>query len=80
MKMNANENDDFKNPLELDEEIIQIYIPEENVMGSVISLGAHASIVQYHKDGISYQIEMLNEDLIIIDEIGGIGYETEENL
>ena len=80
MKMNSSEEDDFKSPLELDEEIIQIYIPEENVMGSIVSLGAHASLVEYHKDGISYQIEMLNEDLIIIDEIGGIGYETEENL
>jgi nucleoside-triphosphatase THEP1 len=80
MTVNANENDDFKNPLELDEEIIQIYIPEENVMGSIIQLGAHASLIQYHKNGISYQVEMLNEDLIIIDEIGGIGYETEENL
>jgi nucleoside-triphosphatase THEP1 len=78
--MNSNEEDDFKSPLELDEEIIQIYIPEENVMGSIVSLGAHASLVEYHKDGISYQIEMLNEDLIIIDEIGGIEYETEENL
>ena len=50
MTVNANENDDFKNPLELDEEIIQIYIPEENVMGSIIQLGAHASIVEFHKD------------------------------
>ena len=49
-------------------------------MGSIIQLGAHASLVEFHKDGINYQVEMLNEDLIIIDEIGGIGYETEENL
>jgi hypothetical protein len=43
----------------------------------VSSLGAHASRVKYEKDGIHYDVLMLNEDLLFVDEFS-IGIEEEE--
>ena len=74
-----NNEDDFRNPLELDDEVINVYIPENDVTGSVIHLGAYVSMVEYSLAGVKYQIEMLNEDFIVVDEIG-IGYQSEEDL
>jgi hypothetical protein len=48
-----------------------IYIPDEDCYGSIISLGAYASLIQYDKLGISHEEFMDNEDFIVI--------ETEEN-
>ena len=74
-----NNEDDFRNPLELDDEVINVYIPENDITGSVIQLGAYASMVEYSLAGVKYQIEMLNEDFIVVDEVG-IGYQSEEDL
>lgn len=72
-----NPEDDFQNPLELDNEVIKVYIPDSKAVGSVINLGAYASLIEYSFAGIQYQIEMLNEDFILLDEIG---YQSEEDL
>jgi hypothetical protein len=36
-------------------------------------------MVEYSLAGVKYQIEMLNEDFIVVDEVG-IGYQSEEDL
>lgn len=54
-----------------------VYIIDEEVHGVVTNFGAHASRVKYEKDGISYEVFMLNEDLLFIDDIS-IGLEEEE--
>lgn len=54
-----------------------VYIVDEKVYGTVVSMGAHASRVKYDKDGISYDIIMLNEDLLFLEEIA-LGLEEEE--
>lgn len=54
-----------------------VYIVDEQVHGIVLSMGAHASRVKYEKDGISYDVLMLNEDLLFIEELS-IGIEEEE--
>jgi len=54
-----------------------VYIVDEQVHGIVISMGAHASRVRYEKDGISYDVIILNEDLLFLEELS-IGIEEEE--
>ena len=54
-----------------------VYIEDEKCYGIVTNFGAHASKVRYKKDGIEYEVFMLNEDLLFIDDIS-IGIEEEE--
>lgn len=54
-----------------------VYIIDEKVYGIVNNLGAHASLVKYEKDGISYEVFILNEDLLFVDDLS-IGLEEEE--
>ena len=54
-----------------------VHIIDENVYGIVTNFGAHASKVRYKKDGIEYEVFMLNEDLLFIDDIS-IGIEEED--
>lgn len=54
-----------------------VYIIDEQVYGIVNHFGAHASRVSYEKDGISYEVFMLNEDLLFIDDIS-MALEEEE--
>ena len=54
-----------------------VYVLDERVYGIVSSLGAHASRVKYEKDGIHYDVLILNEDLLFVDEFS-IGIEEED--
>lgn len=54
-----------------------VYIVDEKVYGFVTNFGAHASKVRYEKEGISYEVFVLNEDLLFIDDIS-MGLEEEE--
>jgi hypothetical protein len=54
-----------------------VYIVDEEVHGTVVSMGAHASRVKYEKEGISYDIMILNEDLLFLEEIS-FGADEEE--
>jgi hypothetical protein len=60
-----------------------VYLSDEGIYGTIVSYGAYASIIEYYDAGIRYTIEVINDDFIIIDEIG-IGYvdeiEEEEEL
>ncbi len=49
--------------------VLIVYIPEDNMYGSVEKLGAFASNVKYTKDGIEYEELLGNEEFIIMDEI-----------
>lgn len=46
----------------------KIYIPDEDVYGVIINLGAYASLVNYSLGGIEYEVLMLNEDFIVVGE------------
>lgn len=46
-----------------------VYIPHENVHGTVEKFGAFASIVHYQKDGIDHEELLENEEFITVDEI-----------
>ena len=43
-------------------------IPDEDEKGTIIKRGAYASLVRYSLGGVQYEVMMLNEDFIIIEE------------
>ena len=50
-----------------------VFIPEEEVFGTITSYSAYFSVVSYEKDGIDYEIALPNEDLIFV-----VSYKEEE--
>ena len=46
-----------------------VYIPDEEIHGTVEKFGAFASLVKYQKDGIEYEELLENEYFITVDEI-----------
>jgi hypothetical protein len=56
-----------------------VYIPDEDIYGTLIAQNSYYSIVEYFDNGVGYRIEVDNEDYIVVDEFG-ISYidETEE--
>lgn len=45
---------------------IMAYFPEEESYVDVISYGSYASRIKYFKDGLSYEVVVLNEELDFI--------------
>lgn len=54
-----------------------VYIPDEDVYGTIIRYGAWSAQIEYFEGGVGYIIEVANEDYITVDEIG-VGYISEE--
>lgn len=54
-----------------------VYIPDEECHGIATSIGAFMSLVKYSKNGMEYEVFMLNEDIIFLEDIR-IGIEEEE--
>jgi hypothetical protein len=52
----------------LDHNVI-VYIYDDEEYGSLISHGAHASLVRYQHEGIQYEVFIPNEDFDIIEDI-----------
>lgn len=46
-----------------------VFLRDEEVIGSVVNLGAHASIVKYQWGGMEFEELRENEDFVIIDTI-----------
>lgn len=40
-----------------------VYMPDEGVLGIIMKHGAYVSRVYYVKDGMTYDVDILNEDL-----------------
>ena len=78
--MNKQENND-ENPQITEDTIKYVYIPDEDVYGTIITENLSFSVVEYYEAGLKYRIEIENDDFILVDEIG-IGYigEKDENL
>jgi hypothetical protein len=70
-----------------DKTVSYVYIPDEDIYGTLVAQNSYYSIVEYFDNGVGYHIEVDNEDFIIVDEFG-ITYddfeeyeeETEEDL
>jgi hypothetical protein len=61
-----------------EDSITYVYLPYEDVYGTVKSHGAWVSLIEYFEGGVQYLVEMPNDEFNVVDEIG-IGYidETE---
>lgn len=69
--------------------VTYVYIPDEDIYGTLIAQNSYYSIVEYFDNGVGYHIQIDNDDFIIVDEFG-ISYiddtdqyeeeETEEDL
>lgn len=46
-----------------------VFIPDEGCFGVTKSIGAHASLVNYHIDGIEHDVFILNEELVFIENV-----------
>lgn len=57
---------------------IRIYIPSYDEYGEVLSRGAYFSKVFYTHKGIEYNVFMLNEEFIIVEEDDDTIWEEEE--
>ena len=64
-----------------EETVTYVYVPDENVYGTVVSSGLWSSMIEYFEGGVGYVIEIPNDEFIEVNQIG-IGYinETGENL
>lgn len=47
---------------------VRVYIPDEDEYGEIVSQGAFTSLVRYTSGGIQYEIVLLNEDFVIVEE------------
>jgi len=75
-------SDPDEESFDIEQTIEYVYVPSENVYGTIVRYGAWSSLVEYYDGGIKYIIELPNDEIIEVDEIG-IGYleeETEEDL
>lgn len=49
---------------ELPEKESVVYLTDEQVFGIIVKQGAYVSVVQYSKDGISYEVVVENDDIL----------------
>jgi len=60
-------------------EIIHIvYVPSEEIHGTVGEMGLYSSIVRYSIDDVEYEEMMNNEDFIVLDEITIMHFEEND--
>jgi hypothetical protein len=65
--------------IEYPETIHIVYVPSEQITGTVSNMGVYASMVSYTIDDVEYEELMNNEDFIVVDEITLIHFEEEDN-
>lgn len=53
--------------------ITYVYLPDEGIYGTIVSLGAWSSMIEYFDGGFKYIEEFSNDEFIVVDEVG-IGY------
>jgi len=55
-----------------------VWIHEEQVYGTILSEGAHVSLVRYSKDAIDYSVYLENDEFTLMDEIGFMHIEEDD--
>jgi hypothetical protein len=60
-----------------DKTVVSVYIPDEDIYGTLIAQNSYYSVVEYYDNGIRYHIQIDNDDFIVVDEFG-VGYVDEE--
>ena len=63
-----------------DKTVTYVYIPDEDIYGTLVAQNTYYSMVEYYDNGVGYHIQVDNDDYIVVDEFG-IGYidDTYEN-
>lgn len=56
--------------------MIEVYIPDENVKGWIVTEMTHGAIVAYDLGGIHNEVLLSNEDYVVLNEMF---FELEEN-
>lgn len=56
MEVILTDNDDNPYPI--------VFLQDEQVFGTIVSYGAHASKVKYEKNGVSFEVWVENEDIL----------------
>ena len=56
-----------------DKTVTYVYIPDEDIYGTLVAQNTYYSMVEYYDNGVGYHIQVDNDDYIIVDEFG-IGY------
>ncbi len=56
--------------VEYEDKYIIVWIHEEQIYGTLVSEGAFVSKIKYSKDGIEYNVLLENDEFTIIEEIG----------
>ncbi len=64
--------------IEYPETIHIVYVPNENIHGTVGEMGLYTSTVKYSIDDVEYEEMMNNEDFIVLDEIVIMHFEENE--
>lgn len=57
--------------------MIQVYIPDENLRGWIVTEMRHGAIISYEKGGFHYEVLLSDEDYIVLNEMF-FDYEGEE--
>jgi len=56
--------DDFDNNAEI------VYLPDDDIYGTIIKRGAFSSTVEYYDMGVKYTVEMPNDEFVEVDDEG----------
>ena len=56
--------------MEPDDTVEYVYLPDEDIYGTILKKGLWASTIEYYDMGVRYTVEVPNEDFISLDEIG----------
>ena len=54
-----------------------VYIPYDNIYGTVVRYGAYSSLIEYYEGGIGYTVEVPNDEYRVVYELG-VGYLSDE--
>lgn len=60
--------------------VTYVWVIEENVRGKVVSFGAYYSRVQYSVNGIDFEVDLLNDEFLVMEDRNPdfVGDEDEE--
>ena len=58
------DQDEFDNNAEI------VYLPDDDIYGTIIKRGAFSSTVEYYDMGVKYTVEMPNDEFVEVDDEG----------
>lgn len=59
-----------KDEYQFDYEVETVYLPDDDIYGTIIKRGAFASTIEYYDMGIKYTIEIPNDEFVFVEDEG----------